>query len=117
MEKEQKNYVSSLMGTHLSRESYLAGFILSLALTVLPYLMVVDRGLPAQTLVAGVILFALFQLLVQSVSFLHLKWNSEARWNFVTFLFTLMVVAILVVGSLWIMAHLDHNTMYMIPEP
>ncbi len=105
------------MGTHLHLRTYIAGFILSVILTILPYLMVVDRGLKEQTLILGIILFALFQLLVQAVCFLHLSSKSEARWNLFTFLFTIMVVLILVVGSLWIMAHLDYNMMHAVPEP
>ena len=117
MENEQKNYISTLIGSHLSLRTYIAGFVLSSILTILPYFMIVDRGLKEQTLILGIVLFALFQLLVQAVCFLHLSSKSEARWNLFTFLFTIMVVLILVVGSLWIMANLDYNMMHVVPEP
>lgn len=113
---DNKNYISDLIGSHISLRTYIVGLVLSLVLTLLPYFMLLDRGLPEEILILGIILFALFQLLVQSVCFLHLNASSEGKWNLATFLFTVMVVVILVVGSLWIMAHLDYNMMHTMPK-
>ncbi len=37
--------------------------------------------------------------------------SSSQGWNLTAFVFTLIVVAILVVGSLWVMYHLNANMM------
>ena len=36
---------------------------------------------------------------------------SEERWNLIAFLFTLLIIGIVVVGSLWIMYNLNINMM------
>src|SRR3546814_1615888 len=37
--------------------------------------------------------------------------GSDSRWNLIMFLFMVLVVFIVVVGSLWIMANLNYNMM------
>ncbi|MBE8365690.1 cytochrome o ubiquinol oxidase subunit IV, partial [Leptospira borgpetersenii serovar Balcanica] len=45
------------------------------------------------------------------VCFLHMNASSEERWNLVAFVFTLLIIAIVVVGSIWIMWNLNYNMM------
>jgi len=45
------------------------------------------------------------------VCFLHMNTSSEDRWNLVAFVFTVLIIAILVVGSIWIMWNLNYNMM------
>jgi cytochrome o ubiquinol oxidase operon protein cyoD len=94
---------------HLGRNTlklYVTGFVLSLFLTVVPYLLVVNDALTAKNLVLTIVVLGLAQLAVQVVFFLHL---STKRWNLIVFIFTIFVVAILVGGSLWIMYNLKYN--------
>ncbi|MCA9327819.1 cytochrome o ubiquinol oxidase subunit IV, partial [Candidatus Saccharibacteria bacterium] len=51
------------------------------------------------------------QLYVQSVFFLHLSAERKLRMTLWSTLFTIMVVVIIVVGSLWIMQNLNYNMM------
>ena len=37
--------------------------------------------------------------------------HSDEGWNLLSFVFTVLIIAILVVGSMWIMFHLNHNMM------
>lgn len=37
--------------------------------------------------------------------------SSEERWNLVALVFTVLIIAIVVVGSLWIMYNLNINMM------
>ncbi|MBI5798725.1 MAG: cytochrome C oxidase subunit IV family protein, partial [Candidatus Yonathbacteria bacterium] len=53
--------------------------------------------------------FALAQLLIQVVFFLHLHKKSKPHWNLIVFIFTFFIVAVLVVGSLWVMYNLNYN--------
>ena len=94
--------------------SYFIGFILSVITTVLAYYLVVNGILPKQGLIYVVMGIAVVQLVVQLVFFLHIGRGS--RWKLITFLFAVLVVLIVVVGSIWIMNNLDYNMMHMTPE-
>lgn len=92
-----------------SVRSYVTGFVLSLILTLTAYLLVVHGVFSGWTLVYALAALAVSQLLVQLVCFLHLGRESRPRWNLTVMLFAVMVVAILVFGSLWIMKNLAYN--------
>ena len=96
---------------HGTYKSYIIGFILSIILTVVPYMIVVHKLLPHDSMIIAVVIIGIMQLLVQLIFFLHLGGESKPRWNLMAFLFTLLVVIILVVGTMWIMYNLDYNMM------
>lgn len=95
--------------------SYVTGFLLSIFLTIIPYVMVTERLFGKASLIFGVTFFAIAQLIVQIVFFLHLPAKQKPYWNIVVFMYTLIIVAFLVVGSLWIMYHLNTNMMGVSP--
>jgi len=95
--------------------SYIVGFVLSVATTLAAYFAVVYDLWPAPQLIALIVGLAIIQLFVQLLFFLHLSHEKGARWKLVTFGFAVLVVAIVVVGSLWIMFNLDKNMMNMSP--
>lgn len=97
--------------SHGSVKSYIIGFILSIILTVIPYALVVNHELSRKMLVLSVILFAIAQLLVQLIFFLHLGMKPEQRNNTLSFLFTLIIVVLIAGGSLWVMWNLNYNMM------
>jgi cytochrome o ubiquinol oxidase operon protein cyoD len=94
--------------------SYIIGFILSIITTVLAYVLVVNNVLPKETLIYAVMGIAVVQLAIQLIFFLHL--GHGGRWKVVTFIFALLIVLIVVIGSIWIMHNLDYNMMQMTPE-
>ena len=55
--------------------------------------------------------FAMVQIVVHMVYFLHLKPNAEGGWTMTALLFTIIVVVIMLSGSLWVMYHLNANMM------
>ncbi|HEX7633268.1 MAG TPA: cytochrome o ubiquinol oxidase subunit IV [Candidatus Saccharimonadales bacterium] len=91
--------------------SYTLGFVLSIALTVLAYLLVVNHSAMRHTLLVIIIVMALVQFLVQLIFFLHLGTETKPRWKLLAFGFMVMTVAILVFGSLWIMDNLNYHMM------
>ena len=95
--------------------SYVTGFVLSIILTLVPYYLVVKDAFAAQSLVGMIVVFSVLQLFVQVVFFLHLHPKSRPRWNMIVFLYTLLIIAFLVVGSLWIMYNLNYNMMGISP--
>lgn len=96
---------------HGSIITYSVGFILSVMLTAEAFLAVSKRIFAGGQLVAFVTALAVAQLLVQLIFFLHLGRESKPRWNLTVFLFMLLVLGIVVIGSLWIMHNLNYNMM------
>lgn len=94
-------------------KTYVLGFVLSLVLTLASYFLVVEGILTGWNLIFTIGGFALVQAFVQLMFFLHLGSEPPPYWNFITFLFMIMVVLILVIGTLWIMYHLDYKMMGM----
>lgn len=90
-------------------QSYLVGYISSIVLTLLAFSLVGSAMLPPKTLYLVVGSCAVIQLLVQVKYFLHINTSPEGSWNLLSFLFTLVVVLVLVIGTLWIMYNLYAN--------
>ncbi len=87
-------------GTH---KTYVKGFVFSIIITTISFALVGFKVFSSIVLCAAVAILALTQLFVQLVYFLHLSTDSEARWNLVSVIFAVMVVAIILAGTLWIM--------------
>jgi cytochrome o ubiquinol oxidase operon protein cyoD len=97
--------------SHGSLRSYTVGFILSIGVTAMAYLVVVHHIFSSNGTVVAILALAILQLVVQLVFFLHLTRESNPRWNLLTLSFMMIVVVILVLGSVWIMKNLNYNTM------
>ncbi len=97
--------------SHGSAKSYLIGFALAVILTVIPFGLVMGHVMPAASVVPVVAALGLVQIAVHLVFFLHMNTSSGQLWNNAAFVFTLVIVGILVLGSLWIMYHLNMNMM------
>jgi len=89
--------------------AYVLGFVVSLLLTMCAYWLVAGHFISGKGLVAALMTLALTQFAVQLVFFLHLGQEEDPKWNLQLFLFAVMVVGILVLGSLWIMSNLNYH--------
>ena len=98
-------------GNHGTLKSYIIGFILSLILTIVPYMIVVNHVLTVNTIIIAIVILGIVQLLVQLKFFLHLSTARDERDTLLSFVFIFIVVGILVVGSLWIMWSMNYNMM------
>jgi cytochrome o ubiquinol oxidase operon protein cyoD len=98
---------------HGNIKNYIIGFTLSLILTITAFVIVWQTLLEDIMLISVLIILAITQLYVQIRYFFGLEQEGKPRWNTMAFLFMLMVVVIVVIGSLWIMANLNYN---MMPE-
>ncbi|MFC3568147.1 cytochrome o ubiquinol oxidase subunit IV [Paracoccus sp. TOH] len=97
---------------HGSHASYLKGFLLSVILTALPFGIVMAGGFESRGLTALVVIgFAVVQILVHMVYFLHMNGKQEEGWTMLSTIFTVVVVVILLAGSLWVMYHMNTNMM------
>ena len=104
-------------GAHGTFRSYMTGFVLSVILTAIPFWLVMGDVLN-DTLKTGIIIMALaaVQIVVHMIYFLHMNTKSEGGWTFIALAFTLTLVVVTLVGSIWVMYHMDQNMMPMSPH-
>lgn len=88
---------------------YLLGLALCVILTLAAFGVVEYRLFDDTKMYYALTALAVTQLFVQSVCFLRLNASAEGRWNLFPFLFTSLVVVILLGGSLWVMYNLNYN--------
>lgn len=97
---------------HGSFKSYMIGFVLSVILTAIPFWLVMGDVIADKTVTTLVIVgFAVVQIYVHMVYFLHMNTNSEGGWTFMSMVFTLIIVMIAIVGSLWVMYNMNIHMM------
>ena len=104
-------------GAHGTFGSYMTGFVLSVILTAIPFWLVMGDVLD-DMLKTSIIIMALaaVQIVVHMIYFLHMNTKSEGGWTFMALAFTLTLVVITLVGSIWVMYHMDQNMMPMSPH-
>ncbi len=94
---------------HGSVKEYVNGLILSFALTAIPFVMVMLGMFSPGASIAVIMVCAIAQILVQLVFFLHMNLSAGQQWNVVSAVLVVILVAILIVGSIWVMQHMNHN--------
>ena len=100
--------------SHGTRGSYLKGFFLSVILTAIPFWAVMTGAFKdPSTAVLVVMLFAVIQIVVHMIYFLHMTTKSEGGWTMMALIFTIILVVITLAGSIWVMFHLNTNMMPM----
>lgn len=102
---------------HATMRDYVIGFVLSVILTAIPFWLVMTMPLSAGTTGAIIMAFAVVQIVVHMVFFLHMTPKAEGGWSLTSLVFTVIVVVIMLAGSLWVMHHLNTNMMPMPHEP
>lgn len=94
---------------HGTYKSYLIGFISSLVLTTLAFFLVI-QGLASPLILTSL---ALLQAILQLIYFLHLGQEPKPHWETIVFLFMVIILLIISLGSLWIMNDLNSRMMMM----
>ncbi|THF84119.1 cytochrome o ubiquinol oxidase subunit IV [Cohnella fermenti] len=91
--------------SHGSLKSYVLGFVLSLILTAIPLIFVLNDIVEGTA--ANVILLAtaVLQFVVQLFFFMHLREEKKPRWNLMALILGLVIVLVIVLGSIWIMGN------------
>ncbi len=97
--------------SHGSRRGYLIGFALSVILTAIPFWLAMSGVLDNRIAAILVTLLAFAQITVHTIFFLHVNTKAEGGWILMAFLFTAVMIVIVISGSLWIMYHLHGNMM------
>lgn len=87
---------------------YIIGFVLCIILTLIPFALVAIHKLDTDILFISLAACAILQLLVQVTCFLRLNLSASGLWNSMSFVLTLLIVAVIAGGSLWIMFNLNY---------
>ncbi|HET6914386.1 MAG TPA: cytochrome o ubiquinol oxidase subunit IV [Rhodanobacteraceae bacterium] len=99
---------------HGSLRGYLTGFVLAAILTVIPFWLVMGHVIANKPLlILAILALAVVQIFVHIVFFLHLDTRSESGWNMMTFIFTAVLVIIVLGASIWVMYAENANMMPM----
>jgi cytochrome o ubiquinol oxidase operon protein cyoD len=86
------------------------GFFLSVILTIMAFKLVAQHHLSNETLYIVVAVLAVVQLILQALFFLRLNNKTKGDyWNWIAFIFMLIIITIVISGSLWIMYNLNYN--------
>jgi cytochrome o ubiquinol oxidase operon protein cyoD len=90
---------------HGSLKSYVIGFIMSLVLTAIPLIVVLNHLLEGKAATFVLIGSAVLQFVVQLFYFMHLKEEGKPRYNLMVLILGLCIVFTIVAGSVWIMTY------------
>jgi len=97
---------------HGSFKSYMIGFLLSVVLTVIPFWLVLGDVME-NPIWAVAIIFALgaVQMVVHIHYFLHVTIKVEQGWQAMSLGLTVLLLAIVLSGSIWVMFNLEEQMM------
>ena len=92
---------------------YGIGFILACGLSIASFVAPMSGLVWPPALPVALIVFAIAQMGVHLVFFLHLTTGPDNTNNALALAFGVLIVVLVIGGSLWIMANLDHNMLPM----
>lgn len=88
---------------------YGLGLLLASALTVAAFVLPSTGLVYPPALPAALMVMAVAQMGVHLVFFLHITTGADNTNNILALAFGVLIVSLVMAGSLWIMAHLNHN--------
>jgi len=91
--------------THGSLKSYILGFVLSIVLTIIPLVAVMNDMFNKSTTIVIILVTAVLQFLVQLIFFMHIREEDKPRYNLVSLVFAVLLLLTIVIGSIWIMTY------------
>lgn len=96
-----------------SIRTYLVGLALAAGLTVASFYFAGSTLIWRPGIPAALIVLAIAQMGVHLAFFLHITTGPESTNNVLALAFGVLIVFLVIAGSLWIMANLNHNMMSM----
>ena len=103
--------MDKLRGWTVSLKPISIGFVFSIILLLAAYRIVTYYHLTSLGIIRAVFALGVLQALVQLAFFMHLGLEDKPYWHMVTFLFTALIIFIVVGGTIWIMSELSYNLM------
>ena len=97
---------------HVTMGDYVKGFILAVILTAIPFYLVMNNVITDRSTAVAVLgLFAVVQVLVHMVYFLHMNGKIQGGWTMLSTIFTVIFLAIAISGTLWVMHNMNTHMM------
>jgi cytochrome o ubiquinol oxidase subunit IV len=94
-------------------QTYLIGLTLAIALTAASFWVVRTNVIYGPGIPVALVALAVAQMGIHLVFFLHVTSGPDNTNNVLALAFGILIVCLVVFGSLWIMANLNHNMMPM----
>ena len=92
---------------------YFVGLVLATLITVVAFFISQTTLVWQPSIPIALFVLAIAQMGVHMVFFLHITTGPDNTNNVLALAFGVLIVALLIIGSLWIMTHLNHNMMPM----
>ena len=92
---------------------YVVGLLLAAALTAASFYMIHSHVVYGPAIPAALIALAIAQIGVHLAFFLHITTGPDNTNNVLALAFGVLIVFVVVLGSVWIMGHLNHLMMPM----
>jgi cytochrome o ubiquinol oxidase operon protein cyoD len=93
--------------------TYVIGLALAVLLTVMSFWLPVSGLVWAPGIPVALVVFAVAQMGVHLVFFLHITTGPDNTNNVLALAFGVLIVFLVIGGSIWIMDHLNHNMLPM----
>ena len=90
---------------------YVIGFVLACVLTAASFYVLNTSLIWGPGIPVALVVLAIAQMGVHLVFFLHINTAPDNTNNILALAFGVLIVALVIVGSLWIMDHLSQNVM------
>lgn len=98
--------------SHGTMGQLMLGFALAVVLTLVPFVLVMSEIEMDRTLLIGIIMgLGAVQIIVHLVYFLHVNAKAEQGWTLAATAFSVVILGIVLVGSLWVMHNMNENMM------
>ncbi|MEK9212394.1 cytochrome o ubiquinol oxidase subunit IV [Sphingomonas sp. 2378] len=97
--------------------SYVVGLVAAAILTTASFALVQFDIVWGPAVPAALVALAIGQMGVHLVFFLHITTGPDNSNNVLALLFGVLIVALVLLGSIWIMGHLNHNLMGPMATP
>jgi cytochrome o ubiquinol oxidase operon protein cyoD len=91
--------------------SYIIGLVLALGLTGVSFWVASTGALWGPGVATGLVVLAIAQMGVHLVFFLHITSGPDNTNNVLALAFGVLIVFLVMVGTIWIMAHMNANMM------
>jgi cytochrome o ubiquinol oxidase operon protein cyoD len=104
------------VGAHETVEgigSYLIGLGLATLLTIVSFFIAGTTLVWGPSIPVALVVLAIAQMGVHLAFFLHITTGPDNLNNVMALAFGVLIVFLIIVGSLWIMSHMNHNMMPM----
>lgn len=103
-------------GTGAKIVNYAVGLLLAALLSVASFAAVYGGVIYGPAIPVALVALAIAQMGVHLVFFLHVTTGPDNTNNVLALAFGVLIVGLVLIGSIWIMAHLDHNLMTSSPN-